>query len=473
MNTPDFEQSALTALALGELSPSEAAAVRRAIAASPEIRAEHERIEQTVAAMRNAPAIPRRTLTQRQRETVLAMGRAPSRGPRVIPISQGRVRTPSALMSFAKFAAAACFAIGAFMLGQKYAPRAGEKVAVIDSAEETTSPLKEASPAPRVAETPETPAKSVGEAPGVEAATFEAVQQPPRVAPVMVVEAGPSAVAAPPVPEPAPAAPPIASRPVAPAVNSLKSFTMVSAQPESMIVLQPQLLRVPVKPVPREFAGQLLAAPIQEKPRGAAKPPVSRKPERQPQLVIHSWKAEIASCPWDTSRRLMRFVAQIPVDQDGIETNARDYQISVMFDPNQVQAWRLVMEKHMPPTNGSPLATRFAWYEIVPGRNFAPKTNKPAAIGTLDIIQPRGAAHDGQPLKLLDRGLAWNEKGDDFIFETAMVGFSLLLQGRENIGHLDHKLVLDLASQSRDDDPKGECGKFITAVKQAQKAAGL
>ena len=232
-------------------------------------------------------------------------------------------------------------------------------------------------------------------------------------------------------------------------------------------------MRVTPKPVPREFAGQLLAAPIQDKPKTAARNSTPRKPEPQPQLVIHSWKAEIASCPWDTSRRLMRFVAQIPVDQDGVETNTRDYQISVKFDPAQVQAWRLITEKHMPPSNGGQLATRFAWYEIVPGRSFAPKNDRPATLGTLDIVQPRGAAHDSQPLKLLDRGLAWNDAREDFVFETAMVGFNLLLQGRENVGDLNHKLVLELAEQSKDEDPKGERGKFINIVKQAQKAAGL
>jgi hypothetical protein len=478
MNNPDFEQPALTAFALGELGPAEAASVRRLIATSPEVRAEYERIAQTVAAMRNAPALPRRTLTQRQRETVLAMGQAPSRGPKVVPFAKPPVRRPDAAWGFVKYAAAACLTIGAFALGQRFTPHGDVNVAAHDPLPSAPSqPVAAPAPASQVAVAS---ASAPLTQPDIklsrwEAVSFEPVLQPPGIAPVLLAETPPAS----PAPAVAAEAPKaitpavVTSRPTVPAANALKSFTVAVTQAESSIPLRPQLMRVVPKPVPREFAGQVLAAPIQEKPKTAPKNAAPRKPDPQPPLVIHSWKAEIASCPWDSSRRLMRLVAQIPVDQDGVETNKRDYELMVKFDPAQVQAWRLITEKHMPPSNGGLLATRFVWYEIVPGRNFAPKADKPAVLGVLDIIQPRGTARDSQPLKLLDRGLTWNEAREDFVFETAMVGFNLLLQGRENIGNLNHKLVLELAEQSRDDDPKGERGKFITVVKQAQKAAGL
>ena len=37
----------------------------------------------------------------------------------------------------------------------------------------------------------------------------------------------------------------------------------------------------------------------------------------------------------------------------------------------------------------------------------------------------------------------------------------------------DHKLVLEIAEQSKGEDPKGERAKFIGAVRQARRAAGL
>ncbi len=476
MNTPDFEQPALTAYALGELNPAEAAAVRRMINTSPAIRTEYERIAQTVAAMRIAPPLPRRALSPRQRETIIAMGRAPSRSGRIVPFSQARVRTPSAAWGFLKFAAAACLTVGAFIMGQKLAPQPGESDGVHVAKSAIPAPAPETAPAAQVAASsqPSATAQRGAAVTTSEAASFEAVLPPPSIAPVLLAEAPAPPPANPVVAEPATVAPPaVAPHPAQSKASALNSFTLAATQPDSVISVHPQLMRVAAKPVPREFAGQLLAAPIAERPKAASRNSAPRKPEPQPPLVIHLVKAEIASCPWDSSRRLMRVVAQMPADQDGIEINSRDYQIAVKFDPAQVQAWRLITEKHMPPSNGGLLATRFAWYEIVPGRSFAPKSGKPATIGVLDIVQPRGTPRDSQPLKLLDRGLAWDDAREDFIFETAMVGFNLLLQGTENVGGLNHKLVLELAEQSKDDDPKGVRGKFITVVKQAQRAAGL
>lgn len=506
----NHDHAALTAYALGELSPAEAATISRMIAGSPEARAEYERIAQTVAALRKAPAIPRRTLHPRQRETVLAMGQVPARGAKVLafhkPASKHRVA-----WTLAGLATAAALAIGAFIAGLEFAsrlhvvvasnpendsPAQPEKSVVVSDQPSTavdptpnhgvvaeakptptTAPSLAPSPTPPVAPASQAaPAPAPSPTPAVVADTTPRSPSPVPT-PVAAPENPPPAVAAVAPPASAPAASP--QRPATPVPSNLRSFVLANATAETSIALQPRLMRHVPKPVPREFAGLALAAPLPERPKTTAAPavaapnPAPRKPAPQPPLVIHSWKAELASCPWDASRRLMRFVAQIPVDQEGVESNTRDYQISVKFDPVQVQAWRLITEKHMPPAGGSNLATRFAWYEIIPGRSFAPTHDKPAAIGTLDIVQPRGAARDSQPLRLLDRGLPWTEAREDFVFETAMVGFNLLLQGTENIGTLNHKLVLELAEQSRDEDPQGQRAKFIATVKQAQKAAGL
>jgi hypothetical protein len=59
------------------------------------------------------------------------------------------------------------------------------------------------------------------------------------------------------------------------------------------------------------------------------------------------------------------------------------------------------------------------------------------------------------------------------VFESAVVGFGLLLRGEEQKGALNHDLVLDLAKQGRGADATGEHGRFIRLVQDAQKAAGL
>ena len=88
-------------------------------------------------------------------------------------------------------------------------------------------------------------------------------------------------------------------------------------------------------------------------------------------------------------------------------------------------------------------------------------------------MQPRGNTSTLPPLKIVDRGQTWNDSREDFVFETAMVGFSLLLQGTENVGNLNHKLVLEIAEKTKGEDPQGERAKFIQVVRQAQRVAGL
>jgi hypothetical protein len=71
----------------------------------------------------------------------------------------------------------------------------------------------------------------------------------------------------------------------------------------------------------------------------------------------------------------------------------------------------------------------------------------------------------------VDRGTGWANARDDFLFESAIMGFGLLLKGEKDSGVLDHALVLDLALRAGAED--GERAKFAKLVKDAQKAAGL
>lgn len=492
MNPQNFDHPDLTAFALGELASADAARVRQLLAQSPEVRAEFERIQDTIGMLRDAPALPKRTLHPRQRETVLSMGQTPAPQPKnVVPFHGFRLpaggghaaRTASGVAwGVTKFAVAACLVVGAFMLGQRTANRTAPAVA--DQAAPKSEAPKAAVEKPEVSVVP-APTKT---AVTVAVKTTKAPEPPPAVvtpkteAPAAVARTAVPAVIAQTKPAPAvipQAAPapapvvavvkPAVSSPTAPAPVSLKGFAQTASSPEAILNLTPQMIR-PL-PVPHEFAGVVLASPL---PLNAKPEPAPRKPEAQPALVIHSWKAEIASCPWDPSRRLMRFVAQLPVDQPGIESFDQDYRLVAKFDPFHVQGFRLVTEKHMRPSGGAAQATRFAWYEIIPTRNFNATPDKPVTIGSISIEQPRGAsAPDSTPLKLTDRGLVWSDAREDFVFETAMIGWSMLLQGTENISGLNGKLVLDIAEKTKGEDTKGERTKFINVVKQAQRAVGL
>ena len=462
----------LTAYALGELDAAESSRVRKYLASSPAARAEYVRIEHAIAALKRGAKIPQMTLSKRQRETVLAVGQPPVRS-KIVSFPVAAQRRTSPVWNIVRFAAAACVAVGAFFLGQRSAtperplaaahddvakpetkPATEPLVAVQAKDEPIQTPLKK-DPAPDI-KVPETPAPKVEVATNPVPANQEPISTPPSVAPAPSTPATPKPVVVQNSPKPVP----VAAAP-------LKGFHLVASQPEASVLFHPKL----VKTVPHVFADNIIFAapmPLNAKP---AAPEPHKKVEALP-LVIHSSRAEIASCPWDTSRRLMRLVVQIPVDQPAVESADNDYRLVAKFDPFQVQGYRLVAEKHLPPSNGSALATRFAWYEILPTKNFSPSNAKPVTLGTFEVAQPK-AGRDSSPLRLVDRGAGWNEAREDYVFETAMIGFSLLLKGTENVGQLDHKLVLDIAEKSKGEDPKGERAKFIKAVQQARKAAGL
>lgn len=467
----------ITAYALGELNPDDAAKVRQLMAKSPEARAEYDSIQQTVAVLKKAPAFPKRSLNARQRETVLAMGQPVGRNSKIVPFSSGPIKSNHSFWQVAKIAAAVAVTSGAFYIGQKSATHQ----AVV-----TLTEQPEVEPAPVAGNPPQNPVTPSVTEPIRTVQNLITQEQP---VPPINVASTPVVAKAAPENQPEPQASPIISKPSpaatlsekptaivaavrtspAPVIApSLKAFNLTSTGQESVIALHPKLIR----PEPPVFAGVVLSSPMPLKAKPTAEAP--RKPEAQPPLIIHSWKAEIASCPWDSNRRLMRFVAQIPVDQAAVESNEADYNLSVKFDPAMVQGYRLITEKHMQPSKGGTQATRFAWYEIIPTKAFNAAANKPVTLGTLDVVQPRGTNFPNSgPLKLVDRGQSWNDAREDFVFETAMIGFSLLLQGSENIGTLNHKLVLDLAEKNKSEDPKGERAKFIQAVKQAQHVTGL
>lgn len=477
MNSQDFNPPDLTAYALGELPPKEAAQVRQYLDESPEGRAELERIQTMVAALNQAPPIPVRTLHPRQRETVLAMGQAPAApvpvaaSRRAVPFRPPQSRVPYARPAASvgwtvfKYAAAAALTVGAFVLGQKTATSfRGDFLAANGSSLKDLIDQPSVQPAVSGTVVAEAPAEPLpvasAQVPAIASAQISGSNRPSTpsksiLAVASVVERVEAA--------PAPAVPATGG------ASSLKGFASTASSTESRVTITPKLLRTP--PMPREFADVVLASPLPTN----AKPEPQRKPEPQPALVLHSWKAEIASCPWDPNRRLMRVVALLPVEQNGIQHQEQDYKLLVKFDPFHVQGFRLVGEKHMPPSSGGTQATRFAWYEIVPNRNFNPSQDRPITVGTIALEQPRGtqSPHDSSPLKLVDRGTGWQEAREDFAFETAMVGWGLLLQGTENTGSLNYKLVLDLAELNRGEDPKGERAKFIQVVKQAQRSVGL
>jgi|GEM_PF-579084 len=481
---PDF-----TAYALGEASLEQSTRVRRRLAEDPDARADFDQLQKTIDALQQVPAPPRRALNPRQRETVLAMSQLKTLPPAALKTLRPMKRHQHPGWQVAKLAAAACVALGAFFVGQKFATpsSAGNSkmtVATESSSGETDIPPPSSS---LRMETDHTPRRVDDIPPQVAMqSNFEAIaekavlpqpplQQPPASAlvPESAEKIAVTSTDAAKTPDAkvevsGQAAP--AKNPAAKSATSMVGFVMATDKTSSVFEFKPNSARrLP------QANGLVLASP----------PPVnsvqqSKKTGKnlspQPALQFHSWKAEAASCPWDTGRRLMRLVIQVPVNQAAFEVNEAPYTMQASFDSSLVKGYRMVAEKHIRPGADRNLSTRIVWYEFIPTEKFKASEQNPATIGEFKVLQPQGhkdgASNDGA-LALVDRGTAWEEAREDFIFETSMVGFGLLLQGKENIGALNHDLVLNLAEHSSSEPPKGERASFIQTVEQARNAAGL
>ncbi len=461
MKKHDHDNPDITAFFLGELEPAAAARTRGLIACSPEAHAEFERIKLAISALQAGAMVPQQSLTPRQREMVLAKGQKLARASKILPFKEGPGRKSTGTSLVFKFAAAACLTIGAFLIGRQMAfPPSAVTIAQKDTERSVPPPPQKVAPVVQtsIAENNIVPERK----PDIESPPANEAEAAPLPAPPIVARVEDQAKT---LPQP-PATPSRA------ASHSLKSFVITASQPEAVINLRPDLVR-PSKIGQTEFAGVVLAAPMIQSLKPSANALVSpRKAEPQPSLVIHSLKADIATCPWDGARLLMRCVIRVPVDQAAIDSNQNEYSLAVKFDPARVRAYRLIMDKHAPPGGTSILGTRAAWYELIPVSANTATLEKPTSLGVIKMVQPRGSK-DSQTLSLLDRGLSWTEASDDFAFETAVTGFNLLRQGASNIGALNYKLVLDLAEQSKSEDLHGDRARFIEMVEKAQKAASF
>jgi len=178
---------------------------------------------------------------------------------------------------------------------------------------------------------------------------------------------------------------------------------------------------------------------------------------------------------------------------------AKDVKIQVEFNPREVQAWRQIGYEnralaHQDFNDDTKDAgeigaghTVTALYEVVPVG--APLEENPAPQDPLRYRQegqPAGAAFSGELLFLKLRyklpesetsnlitapvtnaGLKWHEATQDFRFAAAVAGFGMLLRNSRHIGDLTYSQILDLAAESRGEDPSGYRAEFMRLVEKA------
>lgn len=489
MNPKDPNHPDLTAYVLGELPPDQEREAREWVARSPEAGEEVARTEQITDALHQGAPIPTAKLYPDQRMAVLS----PAKAPRFVtpmmprtPVARQRSKIVPFFAGFAKLAAAAAITIGAFMLGKHF------------SAPVSTDLAKAGAPiaAPVIEKPlPKEPLRSVPvsrmEGPMIAAQAVAPDQAKPQ--PVIDEPAKAPAIAQTQTPAAAPTAAPAepkevaaAAKPAAPPPHAVKApaplpvvtavseegFTSITRNAVSRVSLRPHDTR----PVPARLKGQMLAAPI--KPSA---PPQEAAPDRvrAPDLQIHSWKAEVASCPWNPSHKLLRVHIQLPADQPASASPDHEYPLQVSFDGISVRSYRLLSKSHHAPLEGSNSALHVLWYEVVLNAN-APESARESGriVATITLPNVRFTSQpvgpfDSSRLQALDRGLAWENARDDFLLETAIVGFGMLLRGENNIGSLDHDLVLSIAERAKGADPSGERARFIKLVRDAKQITGI
>lgn len=496
MKPAPHENPDLTAYALGELEARQAREIHELLAACPVAAHELEQVEAVTDALRQGAPIPQERLLPEQRHAVLYPSQLPRRlaplTPRPMPARRPSVVWP--IMTGVLKAAAVLTLAGLAYLAGRHAdvpsttvagtngntttiPTSAQEPEVAASVQEATSPQ------------PLAVARPIAES-EVKASIVAANDTQPKPAPALLPTATPPPekkpvlVLADPVASKAAAAEPkmaVASLPNAkaapvvlarPAVMTTPSkdmaFVNASRQPVDQFALEPSRIRpLPPKVNKRD----LLAAPAPlhaqaDANKNAGKP-------RTPDLYIHSWRTESASCPWNEKHRLLRITIQLPADQPAAMIQ-HAYPLRVSFDPNNVREYRQLCERHQPAAELRRAGMHEVWYEYLP--NGETDTSKTIATVTLDkghFTTQTVGPFDSSKLYVQDRGGNWQQARDEFVFDSAVVGFGLLMRGVPQAEELDHDLVLTLAEKSKGKDPTGDCARFIRMVKEAAKAAGL
>lgn len=474
MSPQNPDQPDLTAYALGELPHEQEREMRAWIAANPDAQAELARIEQIGDALHHGAPIPTAKLTPQQRQNVLT----PPKGPRIMapmmprqPVVRRQSRVMPFLASITRIAAVLAVAAGAFLLGRHVGGPASTTVATT-AAPETTSPVK---PTAHVVPLKSTPVKNV--------VAPEVARTPAPTPPVVVAKVTPEnkPFVAVTQPESKPVAKMIAAAETpksvsvsTPVIADTKGYTAVTRDPIARVTIRPHDTR----PAPVKIKGDALASPVSQS--AAAPQPASTDKGRAPELYIQSWKSEVATCPWNPAHKLMRVLLQLPADQPASLSSANTYPVQVTFDKLAVRSYRLLSESHAAPHPGMNAAAHVMWYEIIPngaateatretGRSIASIT-VPGARFNSQTVGP----FDSSKLQVLDRGVKWENAREDFLFETSIVGFGLLLRGEENLGTLNHELVLKIAREAQGDkEADGERAKFIRLVQEARRVTGI
>jgi len=459
-----------TTYALGELDLGQAHEIHEQLSSNSAAAHELEQIEAVTDALRHTAPLPTTRLTPEQRHAVLHPTNLPRRIQPMMPRQVVRKPEPmfwSSVSRVLKAAAVITLTGAAFFAGWRMQPEALVAVKAPETPNPANTPSKTETK-PVIAEAPKPAVKAESVTVMTIPAPVTTVEKAPIIEVPKKTEAVATIVAN--VPKSTPTVAPFSLGFTMPS-GSAASFANTTRQAGGQFSLQPSLLR-PVLPKLQDQAA--LASPLKTPAK------TSDKPQKTPDLFIHSWKSEVAACPWNPANRLLRIVIQLPADQAAVTGVTRaEYPIQISFDPLTVKQFRLLCERHLAATELRTAGTHVIWYEFQPNgqpADFARGSSRQIAAVTVPnahFTSQTVGPFDSSKLQVIDRGYTLQNAREDFVFETSVLGFGLLMRGSEQLGNLNHALVLDLAKRAKGSEASSERTRFIKLVEDAQRAVGL
>lgn len=185
-------------------------------------------------------------------------------------------------------------------------------------------------------------------------------------------------------------------------------------------------------------------------------------------------------------------------------TIAKDVKIQIEFNPLEVAAYRLIgyenrvlaaQDFNDDKKDAGEIGaghTVTALYEIVPAGAQSPvaatavddlryqKSTRPSAdakSGELMLLKLRYKQPDEDQSSLLefpivDQGQKFGQASKDFRFAAAVASFGMLLRDSQYKGNATYAGVLETATESCSDDPRGYRGEFLQMVERAKSLTG-
>jgi hypothetical protein len=504
MTSPANDTSELTAYAVGELQAHQAVDIHRLLSQCPAALTELEQIEAVTDALRQHAPIPQERLNPEQRHAVLRPVNLPRRmaamQPRQ-PIARRPHRSVWPLVGTVLRLAALIAITGfAYWFGRHVEIASLANTGLISANTAAGSSLEKTTQSEKIgvsmiASPSEESGLAVKE---IESNPKETVVEPMpvlrKVSEVVSVEVGSRKV------EAAPEKPKVAA----------KALAVANAAPESPAMLGSNTPRVPVEkstvnsallklspdlafisamkkevdevairpadilPVPvKRDAKQVFASPMYSGAKVTQENAFRRSPS---EIYIHAWRAEVASCPWNPSTRLLRISIQMPPSQAAADPGS-SYPLQVSFDRRLVREFRRLGIRQLPALEMNSAGTQTLWYEFMPVGDEAIRSNRAFATVSLDkgrfTVSSPGPFSDGAKLAVLDRGLIWTAARDDFLYEAALIGMGTLFRGDSHTPGLNVQTILSMAEKSRANDPTGERAKLVRQLHELKKTAGL